>query len=320
MNRDDELRRFKADINLVEYAEAHGYEIDRRESSRASTVMRLGDDKIIVATAEDSHGIYFSVRDDRDSGSIVDFVQRRLGLNLGQVRKELRPWISDHAQQQQRKPKAERPRKPEPSSADRQQVLAVWMQMQLCDGRHPYLERERKLKPETLADPRFVSMVRIDERGNAAFPHYDKQGLAGFELKNDGFTGFSRSGQKAVWHSSNITNAHRVVLVESAVDALSHAQLTKDKDTAYISTGGSMSDYQRELVRSVLAKAAERGASIVIATDADEQGVKLSEELHALAPEGAKVSRQVPDHGKDWNDQVKHYARSRSMSMGMSTQ
>ena len=95
MQRADELERFKSQINLAEYAQAQGYEIDRKESSRASTVMRSGGDKIIVATDTDGHGIYFSVRDDADHGSIIDFVQKRQGLNLGQVRKELRPWIGD---------------------------------------------------------------------------------------------------------------------------------------------------------------------------------------------------------------------------------
>lgn len=323
MQRQDELERFKSQINLAEYADAQGYEIDRRESSRASTVMRRGDDKIIVTTDQDGHGIYFSVRDDRDNGTIVDFVQTRQGLNLGLVRKELRPWIGDRQEQRQRvqrKPEALRPRKPEPSSADRQQVLAVWMRMQPSQGRHPYLERERKLKAQTLADPRFVGMVRIDGRGNAVFPHYDRAGLAGFELKNEGFTGFSRNGQKAVWHSANIANAPRVVLVESAIDAMSHAQLSQDKDAAYISTGGSMSDHQRELVRSALAKAAERGAEIVIATDADEPGRKLAAEVQALAPRGAKLYRQEPDQGKDWNDQLREQVRQaeRSRSHGMS--
>ncbi|WP_278473463.1 DUF3991 and toprim domain-containing protein [Stutzerimonas balearica] len=323
MQRADELERFKSQINLAEYAQAQGYEIDRKESSRASTVMRSGGDKIIVATDTDGHGIYFSVRDDADHGSIIDFVQKRQGLNLGQVRKELRPWIGDRPEQRQRvqrKPEAERPRKPEPSTADRQQVLAVWMKMQPGNGRHPYLERERKLKAETLADPRFVGMVRTDARGNAAFPHYDRHGLAGFELKNEGFTGFSKNGQKAVWHSSNLTSAPRVVLVESAIDAMSHAQLSGDREAAYLSTGGSMSDHQRELVRSALAKAAERGAEIVIATDADEPGRKLAAEVQALAPRGANLYRQEPDQGKDWNDQLREQVRQaeRSRSYGMS--
>lgn len=314
MQRAEEIHRFKTDINLVEFAESQGYELDQRESSRSSAVLRAGDDKVVVATDSDGHGVYFSVRDPSDHGTIIDFVQKRQGVGLGQVRKVLRPWIGGDADSMrlalQRKSAADRPRKPVPSSADRQQVLTVWMQMQPTEGRHPYLERERQLAPATLADPRFRGMVRIDDRGNAVFPHFDQDGLAGYELKNEGFTGFSRHGTKAVWTSANLEHAPRVVLVESAIDAMSHAQLTGDVAAGYVSTGGTMSDHQRALVRAILAEAAERGADIVIATDADEPGRSLAAEMQALAPARARVERQEPMGEKDWNDQVKACSKS----------
>ena len=317
MGREDELERFKTGINLAEYAERQGYQVDRKDSSRASTVMRQGEDKIVVATDQDGHGIYFSVRDGTDHGSIIDFVQRRQGLNLGQVRQALRPWLapssSSYRPAMERKPEADRPRKPEPSTADRQQVLAVWMTLQPAQGHHPYLENERGLSPATLADPRFIGMVRQDARGNAAFPHYDKLGLAGYELKNKGFTGFSKHGNKAIWHSANLATAPRVVIVESAIDAMSHAQLTGEQDVAYLSTGGSMSAHQRELVRGVLAKAAGRGAVIVLAADRDEAGQKLMQEVARLAPEGTRLFSQEPTHGKDWNEQLQEHERRRSL-------
>lgn len=305
MQRADELECFKTEISLVEYAAAQGYEIDRRESSRSSIVMRRGGDKIIVATDTDGHGIYFSVRDDADHGSIIDFVQRRQGLTLGQVRKELRPWLSGGVavlQQRERMPK------PAPSSADQQRVVAAWARMRSAADGHPYLEAERGISRDILADPRFASVVRIDARGNAVFPHYDRQGLVGYELKNAGFSSFSSGGQKAVWHSSNITNAPRVVLVESAIDAMSHAQLFGDREAAYLSTGGSMSDRQRLLLREIIAEASARGAEIIIATDADEAGDRMAREIAALAPPTASVRRERPD-AKDWNDQLREELR-----------
>lgn len=36
----DELEAFKTNINLTEYAADQGYELDRRESSRNSVIMR----------------------------------------------------------------------------------------------------------------------------------------------------------------------------------------------------------------------------------------------------------------------------------------
>lgn len=300
----DEIESFKTQINLAEYAQSLGYEVDQKESSRASTVMRRGDDKIIVATDADGHGIYFSVHDDRDNGTIIDFAQRRQGKNLGQVRKELRPWIgsASSSYRPQRRTQAERPKKPAPSNHDRQKIFASWLQMQPA-GKHQYLMRERKLSATILADARFASQIRIDDRRNTVFPHFDHDGLTGYELKNKGFTGFARGGEKAVWHSSNLDHAPRVVVVESAIDAMSHAQLKRDREAAYISTGGAMSDKQRQLLREHLAAAKDRGAEIILATDNDEGGNKLATEISHLIPD-APMTRVLPTDGKDWNDML----------------
>jgi hypothetical protein len=91
--RRDELDEFKRQINLTQYAATLGYCLDRRASSRNSAVMvHPAGDKLIVTKGEDGHWIFFSVRDDADHGSIIDFVQRREGGTLGDVRKTLRQW------------------------------------------------------------------------------------------------------------------------------------------------------------------------------------------------------------------------------------
>ena len=91
MGKDPELEDFKR-LNLGELATAHGYTLDRKESSRSSLVMRHADgDKIIIATGEDGHGVFFSVKADA-SGSVLDFVMYRQGGNLGHARKTLRAY------------------------------------------------------------------------------------------------------------------------------------------------------------------------------------------------------------------------------------
>lgn len=320
MRQADELEDFKRQINLVEYAETQGYEIDKKESSRSSVVMRgLGGDKIIVATKEDGHGVFFSVRDDQDNGSIIDFVQSRLHMNLGQVRQELRPWIgtqrsaSTKSARILRKPEAERPSRPAASHADRQVVLAAFMRTDRAD-RHPYLE-SRGIKPATLQDSRFSGVVKIDKtHGNAIFPHYDRDGLTGYEIKNAGFTGFSKHGRKSVWHSTNAASCERLVITENAIDALSHAQLRRDPDAGYMSISGSMSPEQVELLQSVLQKAHRRGGVLVLATDSDEAGKKLADQVAGLAPDGMRIERDIPKE-KDWNDDLNN-KKSISMSLG----
>src|ERR1700730_10631592 len=92
-NQDSELDAFKREIDLRQFAVNLGYEVDRRESWRGSTVLRRGGDKIVVKRNGNGHYVFFSVRDDRDHGTVIDFLQRRRNVSLGEVRQILRPWI-----------------------------------------------------------------------------------------------------------------------------------------------------------------------------------------------------------------------------------
>jgi len=314
-NRLDELEQFKTRINLTEYMASRGYEIDRKESSHHSAVMRHSDgDKLIVARDTDQHWVYFSVRNESDNGSIIDFMQKRDGVTLGHVRKSLRPWIGEEP-----KPVPARKYSPtlRPTNRSRQSVIYTYAKAKAVPL-HPYL-KSRGINKSTQLDPRFYGVIRKDDRGNALFPHYDLEGLSGYEIKNKGFTGFSRGGIKAAWFSGNINHCDRVVIVESGIDALSHAQIHKEPGSGYLSIGGKMSQQQRELLKRVLIKAVDRGAVIEIATDRDEGGKELAQDIRDSAPSGAVIERREPDQGKDWNEQLQtSKARSsRGYSMGM---
>ena len=78
---DEELERFKRNIGLHEYAASLGYEMDRKESSKREIVMRKGGDKIAVRLDVDGHHVYYCFRDEKDNGTILDFVMSRQGKN-----------------------------------------------------------------------------------------------------------------------------------------------------------------------------------------------------------------------------------------------
>ena len=292
---DWELEQFKQHISLAAYAEFLGYELDHKASSRNSWVLRSSDDKVVVATNENGHGIYFSVYQEQDSGTIIDFVQKRVSANLGQVRKELRKWLSPSFSYC---PKATRGDKPVPSTRNRQQVIAEYSKTFSVQAEN-YLTRHRGIDPSILQDARFVNIVRTDPKNNNIFPHFDREGLSGFEIKNVGFTGFAAGGCKGLWYTRNIQTASQVLIVESAIDALSHAQLYGEQ-LAYVSLGGAISDHQRELLEGLITKAHARGAKVGVGTDNDDQGEVYWKLLLAL---GADF-RQLPRGGKDWNDDL----------------
>lgn len=304
LNRSGELDAFKCRINLTEYAAFCGYTIDRKVSSRSSVVMNHANgDKIIIGIGQDKHWTYFSVRDDHDNGSIIDFVQKRGGGSLGAVRKELRSFMNGS------------PALPDtfasfrtlvPVSRDLMRVKARCEAMVPIPGMHPYLENERSIPRDVLGDSRFAGRIRIDDRHNAIFPHWNFLGICGYEIKNHAFTGFSPGGEKGLWASHFRDTDTALVITETAIDALSHFTFKRPQNARYASTAGTLNPSQPELIR-LAAQKLPPGGTVILATDNDEGGDKLTAVIReALSPVNVKIIEERPSvRGRDWNDVIK---------------
>ena len=162
-----------------------------------------------------------------------------------------------------------------------------------------------------LSSPRFEGRVRIDARGNAVFPHFDQDGLAGYEIKNTWFTSFSPGGEKALWVSRAMPDDNRLVFAESAIDALSYAALFPEERTRYASIGGKPNPKQPGLIKAAIARMPD-GSGIVAAFDADEDGRKLAELVRLIVESvngetgsKAQFEDRFPQGYNDWNDQLR---------------
>jgi hypothetical protein len=305
--RPEELEDFKSGINLSEYAAACGYRLDRKASSRNSAVMvRSPGDKIIIDLGADRHWIYFSVGEDRDSGSIVDFVQNRQGGNLGDVRKELRPWLEGRSTGLSRPaPEAFLPTL-EPASKGLIAVRARYEAMKLIEGGHSYLENERRIPADLFCNPRFVGRIRTDSYQNAIFPHWNQDGLCGYEIKNRNFTGFAPGGEKGLWGSRISPDDTTLVIAETAIDALSYFVLKDSPRARFISTAGALNLIQPTLILSAMNKLPPRG-EIILALDNDNGGMQLAAKISTIFGQidaGGSVLKTdlPPTPGQDWND------------------
>src|SRR5579884_3470048 len=156
-NNKEELENFKKQVDLVQLAGSYGYSVVRKESCRTSVVMKneANASKIIVATAQDGHGIFFEVHGDM-SGSAIDFVMYREGCNLGQARKVLREWLGTP-----RPVSTQEYVKPRPAANNRTALASIWHRMGGYEGN--YLE-SRGLSDDTIRD--FSHHIKTDVRGN----------------------------------------------------------------------------------------------------------------------------------------------------------
>jgi len=316
IDRSRELDDFKTHINLAAYAASLGYEHDRRESWAGSVVLRrqTDDDKIIVTCDTDGHWIYASVRDPADNGSIIDFAQNRQRINLGQLRRMLRPWLNRPAAAP---PEFARLRR---TPKDRAAVIAGLAATRPAD-RHPYLEQRRAIPPSLLSSSRFSGTVRIDARGNAVFPHLDTSGYCGAELKNRGYTGAPRGASKGLWLSRCRRGDTTLVLTETAIDALSYAVLHPDptEATRYAATAGALNPNQPALIVAALHRLAEP-RWLIIATDHDDGGLRLADDWAELAERDGPADLQIalaipPVPGQDWNNVLRASALARARNV-----
>lgn len=285
---DTELSQLKQ-VNIEAIAQSIGYARDKAASTPRVAVIRRDAEKLLVTNGRNGP-MYRNERDHQDQGDAIDFVTRHMGLNLGQARQFLRSWAGTVPTS------SFHPAHLEASTTDyRKKSHAVW-NAAVWNPEHPYL-LHRGLSAATLADPRFHDTYRQDKRGNVIFPHRDREGLCGYELRNHDFKGFGEGCKKGLWHSNNLKIASAIVITEAVIDALSHSQLY-GWDVAYVALGGAIGARQRDLLVSLLAKAHARSAMVIIATDNDEAGESYFDQLKLLAP--MKIKRHRPI-SKDWN-------------------
>lgn len=304
LERATELERFKTEIDLRDYAGSVGYDLDLKRSARSgsSAVMRHGNgDKVVIARLPNKHWVYFSIHDEADNGTIIDFVQRRQRLDLGAVRQELRPWIGEAPA---RSPLIKGRFGP-PLQVSSKDVAAVQAAFAACEaGSSLYLDR-RGINNAVQTGERFVGTIYRDRRGNTIFPHHNRSGICGFEIKNAGFTGFAKGGEKGLWHSRIKPGDDTAVFSETAIDALSYFALAGHPRMRLFSTAGALGPFQPGLIELAAQKLPE-GGSVILATDNDAGGDELAEAIRQAAERSGRDDLTVTEdrplsRGQDWN-------------------
>ena len=315
-SREKELHKFKTQINLCEYAASFGYEIDRKASSRQSVVMRNSSfEKLVISRNGSGHWIYFNVHDSgNDKGSIIDFIQTRKGLSLGEVRRALRFWVGADMETSDAS-KTIRIADLKPTVNDAALVTSNWRAASEINSCKNYLTADRRLPYSTLKDRVFADRIRIDSRSNILFPHWNlNQSLCGYELKNHKFTGFSPGGTKGLWCSRPRATDEVVVLTETAIDSLSLAAILGTEKKRFFSTAGQISPTQAACLRSAVSRM-PNNAEIWLAFDNDDGGRKLAQQVSnelAVLPDNPRnvVMFLPPQVGEDWNDVLRNEDRS----------
>ena len=293
----DELDRFAHEIDFRSYLENRGW---RAVEGKESYGLRMCKGEILrdskgkfhaaemVMIKRESRGkwVYTNPKDGKDSGSIIKFVQSREGLNLGQVRKALRPLLRDGAiaspaaRQQAAALKAA-----SAAPAEERAIAAVRARFAAMQsgGDSEYL-KSRALDKNLPS--LFPHDLKIGGKGVLAFAHRDGKGeVCGYEIKGqvgtEKINRFSQGGRKSLFFAGQLAGASRIVLCESAIDALSKRALDRAPPaTLYTSMGGRPSAKALEEI-AYLVRCHPAG-QIEIACDRDGPGLRMAADLAGL--------------------------------------
>ncbi|SHJ79740.1 Toprim-like [Hymenobacter daecheongensis DSM 21074] len=329
-NDPNELDRFKRDIDLVDYAERQGYQI-KKEGKRGDWHQLEKDGEVLIVTRKDDHQVYLNTGDDRDRGSVIDFAKTRggdgHGLNLGQVRQQLREYLNDGpAPTRAYAPAADvarlnalpvgNPDHERQAEEDRRTRLiseVLGVKRELTD--RTYLHG-RGIEDQTIDSPAFQGRIftaQQNEHKNTAFPLYNAEGLASVEQKNEHYKNLLPLPKNGIWVSHSTegkgTQVERIIVSESAIDSLSHHQLKSGQDqknTIYIATSGTPTEAQVALIQRVIDKQEPR--EVVLANDRDAGGRQFNmnylNELHParpLVPVAEQEAYKEPTRPVEWH-------------------
>ena len=297
-----EFPRFKQEINLTQYAASLGYEIDHRKSTRQSIAMRKGNEDKIIISRQNGNWVYFSVYDDNDNGTIIDFAKNRTNKSLFEIGRELQVWIGGNINlpEPTRYVSDVQEKQPDPRRIRRL--------FNYCSPAydHEYLN-SRGITAETLTSPRFSGRVFQDHFRNAVFPHYKDKQVCGLELKGENIDLFVRGSEKTLWRSNMRKGDDTLVISETPIDALSYQVLHSLSNAFYTSTCGAFSPQQSGLIRDLVTLSWLR--KIVLITDNDEGGDTITHRLTEIiigTDFTGALTRHSPDtRGLDWNDVLK---------------
>ena len=296
-SRNDELNDFKTNINLVDFVASYGFVKDVEKSSKSTICMRDASGyKILISLSSNSHWQYFSVHDNSDNGTVIDFVAKMENCNLGQIRKILRNWhgqpvtISEHNHVKKKNTK------------DIQRVKSYLKRFKNV-SESPYLNK-RGILNQTIICDLFKGRVLEGYRSAVIFPHFNTQGICGYEVRSDDFTYFSETGEKSLWLSNKNPSYDKIVFLESPIEALSYYQLFPGEYCLLVSPCGNWSPSVTKTINTLILRNKER--KFIAAFNNDEGGERQYRQLKTIFEKlDMHITKHIPvNKGQDWNDQL----------------
>lgn len=290
-----ELDRFKTDIDFIGYlVKNDGYQVDNSISSNSTTglVNESSGSKIFIKTLNNGHQIFSDKKAPLDSGktggSIIDYLQSYKKLNLGEIRKELRPYLTSGIPSVSYSQITNRVKKELPVMSEEY--------FKFMPIRNTTYLNSRGISDETIKHPTFEG--RIGEKqiksatkdtfyNSTVFPMYENisNKITGLEVKNEFYSGSYAGSNKTTgfWKSNAPSGAEKptAFIGEAPIDHLAHFQMHNKgnkQNLIYYATNGEIGgDSERlKVMKNYFEPRDNQFAGYKLGNDNDAAGVRFN--------------------------------------------
>ncbi len=317
MEHKDELNHYKQSIDIRDYLKNAGYETDKSRDTRrfqAFTHKQSGDKVYVpISNKYATPNYYVNQFDNKDKGTVVDFVMTRERKNLEEARLTLREFDQSYTPSKSHTRTSQEIQNGEDKQKRQQYIIQKIVEEHPSGANEPYLEK-RLLDYETRNHAAFQDKVKLNEAPDerfVAFPMQDENGkVTGLAMKSNTTERFlgNRTG---VWMSNptlNKAEVDRVVITEHPIDAMSYHQLRQDKEknVIHLSTAGNPSPEQVAILNKQIKTLQPK--EVVLANDNDAAGRKY-DQTYTEALKDSRIPVVIEkSEFKDWNADV--YAKA----------
>lgn len=309
------FNELRSKISIIELAIANGYVLNRSKGMKWPVLeSNLGDKVIIVNPNSISNQGYFNPHDDRDKGTLINFVGNRLGdifprdasLSKEQnINKVLYQWLSLPFRD-----KLVHSKTASLSRHGEKVEQAVFSPVLLKPLEDMGYLKARGITESTIKSAAFhgkVLQCKIGNFSNIAFPYQETIGgkYVGAEVRNHQFKRHLRGSLRSssVWISNIPTQVKRMIICESTIDCLSYYQLKGAVEDVYISIGGSITKGQLQSICNMVKQLTlDATLRVIIAVDHDKMGKEYAKKILEV------ISDAIVDYpdGKDYNEVLKN--------------
>ena len=318
MEHDLTFQKIKEQVELPELLTHYGYNLKKGEDlGKGKWHVFEGDDTLVVFKGRGNDWMYFNSHDDRDKGSVIDWMKNRVnsGRIVGidqQPGRNVWQTVNDHFRAYLNLPEDQRPKlelPPISQTAPGEKFHSIYTKDCRPLENTTYLEG-RGITKSTIENPQFAGRIlnqlhTVQKEGmpaktfvNTAFPAYHEGRVVGLELKGEGYKGQAPESEfsRSLWLSKLPEGrpAAHMVVAESALDALSYAQMHPGEKALYASTAGVLT--QNKIFEMTRLLNDGRICTVKAAFDNDTQGHHYDTRLIAGFASAQNPMKVVREH------------------------